>query len=55
MTVHPMYKTCPKCHKKYKFNPDVRQGMFCPHCGGTGLTKDNPLKKIINQIKDKID
>lgn len=55
MTIHPMYKTCLKCNRKYKFNPDVGKGMFCPYCGGTGLTKDNPLKKIINQIKDKID
>lgn len=55
MTIHSMYKICPKCHQKYKFNPDVGQGMFCPYCGGTGLTKENSLKKIINQIKDKID
>ena len=55
MTIHPMYKTCLKCNRKYKFNPVVGKGMLCPYCGGTGLTKDNPLKKIINQIKDKID
>ena len=55
MTMYPMYKTCPKCNRKYKFNPDVGQGMFCPHCGGTGLIKNNPLRKIINQITDKKD
>ena len=29
MTMVPMIKKCPKCHKKYSWNPDV--GNFnCP-------------------------
>lgn len=29
-------KKCPKCKKKYSFNPDVGLGLFCPHCAGLG-------------------
>lgn len=35
MTIIPILKKCPKCHKKYAWNPDV--GNFdCPYCHGLG-------------------
>ena len=46
MTMMPMYKTCPKCHKKYSWNPDVGH-MWCPTCGPESLAGagDIPNKK----------
>jgi len=52
MTMMPMYKTCPKCHKKYSWNPDVGK-MFCPHCGGVGKTKNGVLDTIFGKKKEK--
>ena len=36
MTMMPMFKICPKCKKKYSWNPDVGK-MSCPRCGSLGL------------------
>jgi len=52
MTMMPMYKTCPKCHKKYSWNPDVGK-MFCPHCGGVGKHKKGVLDIIFGKKKEK--
>lgn len=52
MTMMPMYKTCPKCHKKYSWNPDVGK-MFCPHCGGMGKTPKGILEKLLGKKKEK--
>jgi len=50
MTMVPMWKTCPKCHKRYDFNPDV--GNFnCPYCHGLG----NPIASAIKSIFGKND
>ena len=35
MTMVREWKTCPKCGKKYSWNPDVGQ-FRCPYCGGLG-------------------
>lgn len=49
MTIIPMYKTCPKCHKRYSWNPDV--GRFnCPYCGGIGRP-GKLLKAILTKRK----
>lgn len=51
MTMVPMWKTCPKCHRKYDWNPDV--GKFnCPYCHGLGTPGMNILKKIFGKKKD---
>jgi Zn finger protein HypA/HybF involved in hydrogenase expression len=51
MTLRPEYKKCPKCGKKYSWNPDV--GMrFCPHCMGTGWTLDGEKKKRIGKKRN---
>lgn len=52
MTMMPMYKTCPKCHKKYSWNPDIGK-MFCPHCGGVGKPKKGVLDTIFGKKKEK--
>lgn len=31
MTIMPIYKICPKCYRRYQWNPDT--GMIsCPYC-----------------------
>lgn len=51
MTMVPMWKKCPKCHKKYAWNPDV--GNFnCPYCHGLGKSESGILGKIF-EIKNK--
>ena len=54
MTMVPEWKTCPRCHKKYSWNPDVGK-IICPHCVGAGKSSsDNLLTKIFgNKKKDK--
>ncbi len=48
MTILPMIKTCPACHKKYSWNPDV--GHFkCPHCGGLGDGKKHVFRKLFGK------
>ena len=46
MTLIPMKKICPKCHKKYDWNPDVGK-MWCPVCGPLSIpgAGDIPWKK----------
>ena len=54
MTMVPMYKKCPRCRRRYSWNPDVGQ-MRCPYCeslGQPGLG-DNPWKKIGDILKGK--
>ena len=51
MTIVPELKTCPVCHKKYSWNPDL--GHFrCPHCGGLGIGKKNIVEKIFGKKED---
>ena len=51
MTIFPEYKTCPACHKKYSWNPDLGHFM-CPHCHGLGTGKKNVFEKIFGKKKD---
>ena len=32
MTIVPMYKICPRCKRRYQWNPDIGK-MWCPFCG----------------------
>ena len=50
MTMFPKYQTCPKCHKKYSWNPSVGK-FICPHCGGLG--KRPKLLDVILKGKKK--
>jgi len=50
MTIVPMWKICPKCHKKYDWNPDV--GNFnCPYCHGLGVPGGGLLDKVFRKKK----
>jgi len=51
MTMMPMWKTCPKCHKKYDWNPDVGN-ITCPNCHGLGNVKSGILDNLFSK-KDK--
>ena len=53
MTMVPEWKICPKCHRKYSWNPDV--GKFrCPHGGGLGKKNGTILDVLFgNKKKDK--
>ena len=44
MTLISMYKRCPRCKKKYSWNPDTGK-IMCPHCGILSLigTKILPI------------
>jgi len=46
----PIQKKCPKCHKKYIWNPDV--GNFdCPYCHGLGRVGRKAADNIKNGLK----
>lgn len=48
MTMMPIWKTCPKCHQKYDWNPDV--GTFgCPYCFEKNRKRTGKLGKIIEK------
>lgn len=53
MTIVPMYKICPRCKRRYAWNPDIGR-MWCPYCGpGSTLgAGDIPwVRKIFNRKK----
>ena len=54
MTIVPMFKKCPKCKKKYSWNPDVGH-MWCPNCGPFSMpgAGDIPWKGKIKDIFGK--
>lgn len=54
MTMVPMYKICPRCKRRYYWNPDVGK-MWCPHCSSFGQLGwgDIPWKKPEGSLKGK--
>lgn len=50
MTLVPERKTCPKCHRKYSWNPDVGK-FFCPYCLGMGTPLTNLADRVFNKKK----
>ncbi len=51
MSMRPIIKTCPACHKNYSFNPSVGQ-FKCPYCYGLGkLEKESLISKLKRKIK----
>lgn len=52
MSILPMYRICPKCNRRYSFNPSVGK-IFCPYCersqfsgmGGKIIGKETPKGK----------
>ena len=53
MTMVPMIKKCPKCHKKYSWNPDVGK-MNCPYCHGFGTPMSNLVEKYLTKRKSPL-
>lgn len=53
MSLIPTTKKCPKCGKTYHFNPDVGQGLRCPHCAGLGIASGTVTKQTISGNKKK--
>ena len=53
MSIIPMMKKCPKCKKKYSWNPDVMVGLYCPHCAEMGLPPQTTLEEILRKNKEK--
>lgn len=53
MSIVPMMKKCPKCKKKYSWNPDVMVGLYCPHCAEMGLPPQTTLEEILRKNKEK--
>ena len=52
MSLAPMMKKCPSCRRRYPFNPDVGQGLYCPYCVGKILDKRiwEKLRKLIEKM-----
>lgn len=53
MTMVPIWKKCPKCHKKYSWNPDLAH-FTCPYCYGLGKSSNGFLDGIFGKKKDAI-
>ena len=53
MTLVPVYKKCPKCKKKYSWNPDVGH-MWCPTCGPASLPGAGDIPRG-EKVGDKIE
>lgn len=53
MTMVPMWKKCPRCKRRYSWNPDVGQ-MWCPHCGPLSMPGvEIPFPKIKEILSGK--
>lgn len=51
MSLFQEMKKCPTCKKKYVWNPDVGQGLFCPHCASMGMPPKSTLEDILRKNK----
>lgn len=52
MTIMPHWKICPRCHKRYDWNPDVGV-MKCPYCMEKDMKRIERLKSILNKEKEE--
>ncbi len=52
MTMMPVYKKCPRCNRKYSWNPDVGK-MWCPNCGPSGVSEERDIPKFKTIQKKK--
>ena len=50
MSFVPEWRICPRCKRKYSWDPDV-ENIMCPYCSGK---KDISLINIINNIVKSI-
>lgn len=49
MTLAPVYKVCPVCHRRYLWNPGAGR-MNCPNCGGIGKTGSKILGAVLRNV-----
>lgn len=49
MSFIQMTKKCPTCKKKYEFNPDLGQGLYCPCCAAMGMPPKSTLEEILRK------
>lgn len=47
MTMMVAYKVCPKCKKRYSWNPDVGR-ISCPNC--SSLSLERGMKQLQNRL-----
>ncbi|MDO4987638.1 MAG: hypothetical protein Q4E17_01205 [Synergistes sp.] len=48
MTIVPIWRRCPKCHRRYSWNPDV--GHFnCPFCYGMENLDEGLVTRIFGK------
>ena len=50
MTIRPEYRICPKCKRRYSWNPDVGK-MWCPSCGPSLMKEGGKI--ILDLLKNK--
>ncbi len=50
MTIMPHWKICPRCHRRYDWNPDVGV-MKCPYCTKKDMERLKILKRIFSKNK----
>lgn len=48
MSIRAIWKICPKCHKRYEWNPDVGI-LVCPYCHGVGKRKQKKLDEFLKK------
>jgi hypothetical protein len=49
MTMMPIRKVCPRCHRSYYWNPTAGR-KFCPYCMGTETPLGYTVEKVIDLI-----
>ncbi len=53
MTMVPEWRNCPRCRKKYSWNPDVGK-ITCPYCAeAVKNSSESLLSKIFGNRKHK--
>ena len=54
MTIVPQYKICPRCKRRYSWNPDIGQ-MWCPFCGPKSTAGAGDIlwvKKVFEKLNE---
>ena len=51
MTMLQTMKKCPRCKRKYAWNPDLGQGLFCPYCASMGVPAGSAFEEIMRKMK----
>lgn len=52
MSMMPIYKVCPRCRRRYLWNPDTGQ-TGCPNCGGMKKAGAKALGAFLKNVMKK--